>query len=260
MAPLRYFTFAGKDSRDYITWINKIKRPYLPGITVPSYPVPNRAGSIPVKRNEIAPSTIEITFTLGGASHAEIRARARNLAAFLFYNEDQEIVFSDELDKKYFARFNQEDTNFEEIAYTGQGTLLFTCFDPIAYSTTEKTQLIAGIESVFINTGTYKAFPRIRVLPTADFTYLTITNVTTGQQLIFNGNPTWPANNPIVFDNSTNQVYHDTSKVNYIKNLSLGSEFFPLEVGPNTLRIENQNVDNAGLAGSMRLYWRERFL
>jgi predicted phage tail component-like protein len=257
--PLRYFTFAGRDSRDYITWINKIERNYMPGVTVPSFKIPNRAGAVSIKRNEIEPGKIKITFTIGGVSNEEIRSKARDLATFLFYSSDQELIFSDEPDKKYFARFDQTGTDFEEIAYTGEGEILFTCFDPLAYSTEEKNETMgASNEMTVTNGGTYRIYPRLRVTPTAESAYIKITNTTTGKFLLYN--ETWPAAEPLVFDTDKNTVYNETTNENFIKNLALESEFFPLEIGPNTLRIENQNPDGTGVNGTLRVYWRERYL
>ncbi|WP_176518815.1 hypothetical protein [Bacillus thuringiensis] len=45
-----------------------------------------------------------------------------------------------------------------------------------------------------------------------------------------------------------------------IRNLTLESEFFPVEVGTNVIKIEKQNADGTGVTGKERVYWRERFL
>jgi predicted phage tail component-like protein len=461
---LRYFTFAGKDSRSYFTFINKISRPYLPPMTVPSFTIPNKAGAIALKRNDIGVREIEIEVTLMADSNADLRSRVRKLSEFLYYNVDQELIFSDEVNRKYYARFNSSSTDLEELAYIGEGKLSFTCFDPLAYSTVENTLLMgkqeifttnyaekvsgsltenanrvlytttspasalvlpsaAGLteptttaygfinvngdydtlnlstavsgnnaqvifrfdvitalekkygttfwkgkttladklawakknltqlagqiygrgnmgatnlltlgifnastgaysattitnttgalaslylpttnfdafigsdgyisfiayspasdgvstsnayidfaqleisanvqqnEITITNNGSFRLFPRLRVLPTVDCTFIKWTNVTTGKSITYNA--TWKALEALVIDTGTNQVYRDADKVNFIKNIALDSTFFPLEIGANIIRIENQNIDSTGVNNQARVYWTERFL
>ena len=137
---MRYFTFAGVDSRTHFL-TNYINRPFLPPVTVPTMEIPRKAGVISLPRNEIGAREITIGVTIMAVSHVDIRERVRALSAFLIKSTDQDLIFSDELDKKYLARFNGSGNDLEELAYTGTGELTFTCFDPFAYAINEKTQL-----------------------------------------------------------------------------------------------------------------------
>lgn len=461
---IKSFTFGGRDSRDFISFINKVKRPYLPPLTVPSFSVPNRAGAYSQRKNIIDVRTIEVDVTLFASNDSDLRTMVRNLTAFLVYTSDQELIFSDELNRKYWARFDNSKTDLEELAYMGEGTLSFTCFDPFAYSTVENTKLMGlaetftsdfankitaslvenshtakyptggalftalakptdtltelsqtaygyiqvndydsvslttttngnaveflfsfdvlkaletkygttfwkgrtaiadkiawakknltelaclmngfgkvgstykinlGIfnastgvysatvvshtnttggtqlrlptstfdafigadgritfsvysqasdgvntatasvnyialevkanlqqnEMTITNYGTYRLYPRLRVIPTIDCTFIKWTNVTTGKSITYNA--TWKALEVLIIDTATNQVYREADKVNFIKNIAIDSSFFPLEIGPNLIRIENQNLDSTGVNNQARVYWTERFL
>jgi predicted phage tail component-like protein len=461
---IKYFTFGGRDSRDYFSFLNKVKRPYLPPLTVPSFKIPGKAGAISQKRNELGTRTIEIDVTLMGTSDADIRTKVRNLASFLVYSTEQDLIFSDELNRKYLARFDTSSTNLEELAEMGEGSISFTCFDPLAYSTVENTLLMGKAETfisdftnkitgsltenshrarypvggapstalvtpastmtelsqtaygyiktndydsvnittttngnsvqflfsfdvikaletkygtsfwkgktaladkiawakknltelaclmngkgsvgtvnkitlgiynastgvysattvthsnatdttqlrlptstfdafigadgyiTFIvysnasdgvltasasvnyislevkanlqqneititNNGTYRLFPRLRVIPTIDCTFIKWTNVTTGKSITYNA--TWKALEVLIIDTNSNRVYREADGINFIQNITLDSIFFPLEVGANLIRIENQNFDATGLNNQARVYWTERFL
>jgi len=253
---MRSFTFDGIDSKTHFL-TNYINRAFLPPVSVPTIKIPRKAGEVSLLRNEIGIQEIKIGVTIMGVSHVDIRARVRALSAFLIKETDKPLIFSDEIDKKYLARFNQSGNDLEELAYMGTGELTFSCFDPYAYSLTEKTQLIVGAQMDFVNTGTVAVFPKIRVIPTVQSTFIKITNVTTGKFLTYNA--VWPALDALIFDTKTNRVYKEADNVNFIKYLTLSSEFFPLELGVNSLKIENQNADGTGVANQMRAWWTERF-
>jgi predicted phage tail component-like protein len=253
---MRYFTFGGIDSRTHFL-TNYIKRPFLPPVTVPTMEIPRKAGVIPLQRNEIGAVEITIGVTIMAVSHVDVRERVRALSAFLIKTTEQDLIISDEIDKKYLARFNQSGNDLEELAYTGAGELTFTCFDPFAYAINEKTQLITGTQMDFINTGTAAVYPKFRVIPTVQSTFIRITNTTTGKKLMYNA--TWAALDGLIIDTKTNRVYKEADSVNFIKYLTLDSEFFPLEIGSNIIKVENQNADGTGVTGQLRAWWTERF-
>ena len=443
---MRYFTFNGKDSRNYFSLTNKVERPFLPPISVPSMKIPNRAGAVAMKRNEVGVREFAITATMIGLNHGEIRSKVRALADFLIYEEDKELIFSDELNRKYFARFTGDSNELEEIAYTGEGTLLFTAFDPFAYNTAESTKtsttrnpnlfvdgdfsditnfdswftyntssvknteidaeltdgrrmnflrvqstagLASGVsfglqssagfdltagtvytlsclvaihpnatlnmgytyiitagntavgnqkiavttdnittfekvgtltddnfgldiyryvktftatytdansqillgsqtaqdftgsgsygliyvadvkietggtytpprnETVVTNAGTAKAFPRIEVDPTTASTYVKVTNVTNNKSITYNASLL--STETLILDCNTNEAYIEETGANVIKNVSLDSQFFPLEVGNNIILVENEDPTGMELNGQVTLYWTERY-
>jgi lysozyme len=116
----RYFTFNGLDSRNFGFLINDILRPYFPPLQITTIGVPNRAGALAVNRNEWGVRNIEVDITIMGDNFVDLRQKVRNLAGFLVYMQDVALIFSDEPNLKYNARFNQSATSLDEIAETAQ--------------------------------------------------------------------------------------------------------------------------------------------
>jgi predicted phage tail component-like protein len=253
---MRYFTFGGVDSRTHFL-TNYIKRPFLPPITVPTMEIPRKAGVIPLQRNEIGVREITIGVTMMAVSHVDIRQRVRALSAFLVKETEQDLIISDEIDKKYLARFNGSGNDLEELAYTGEGELTFTCFDPFAYALTELTQLSTNQETIITNAGTVEAYPRFRLVTSVNVPFILIKNATTGKSLTYNA--TWFASTPLIIDAKTNRVYQENTGENFIKYLTLASDFFPLAIGANTLRMETEATGAINQISSFRTYWTERY-
>ena len=136
-------------------------------------------GAVALKRNEIDVREIEIDITLWANDDADLRAKTRALAEFLIYTEDKPLYFSDEPGMVYYARFNSDSTDLEEIIAIGEGTLNFTCFDPFAYRPYEVNQTNPSEPTIFINNGTAETYPRIRIVPYSSVDFLIISNLTT---------------------------------------------------------------------------------
>lgn len=259
----RYFTFNNLDSRNFGFLINDIKRPYFPPLQITTIGVPNRAGALAVQRNEWGVRNITIDITLMGNDNVDLRQKVRNLAGFLVYYQEVPLIFSDEPNLQYYARFNQNQTNLDELAQTGAGTLVFTCFDPLAYSTTEQTQLLdtqtAGVFAHTIhNAGTAQCFPRLEATPTADCTFIKFTNLTTNKSITYNA--TWTAGDKLMIDCRNNLVYRESDNISFLENITLDSEFFALVAGDNAIQVSNQDdTAGAGLANSCRVYWTEAY-
>ena len=255
---MRYFTFNGLDSRNYIDFIESIDRNWLPPMTVPSYKVPNRAGEVSLKRNEIDPQDFRIKIHLYALNNTDLRTKVRNLANFLVYSEDKQLIFSDEINRYYLARINTTATSLEEIAATGSGTLVFTAFDPFAYNISESTAAFGGAQEItVVNNGTAPTFPRIRMVAAEAIDYFKIINVTTGK--FSHLQKPLAAWTELIMDSSENRVYQQSLFTNWIADLTLDSEFFPLEKGANRLRVENENADGTGVKNFCNIYWRERY-
>lgn len=257
---MRYFTFNGIDSRTLFPITKSIQRPYLPPISVPSFNIPNRAGAVAVQRNDVGTReiTVEVTFMMD--SWEDVRQRVREMAAFLLYTEDKPLIFSDEPHLFYYARFNQDNTDLEEVARMGTGELVFTCFDPYAYELEETTFTMPDlrIEEGVTNNGSTFVFPRFRIAPTGTTTYLKITNVTTGEFMYYNASV--PVGSALIIDHANNRIYDEATEENLVRNMTLDSRFFPLVTGENTILIQNQNPDGSGVnQGSLQMFWRERF-
>jgi phage-related protein len=155
------------------------------------------------------------------------------------------------------ARFNQSGNDLEELAYTGAGELTFTCFDPFAYALTEKTQLSTTQDAIITNAGTVEAYPRFRIVTSVNVPFIIVKNVTTGKSFTYNA--TWYASTPLIIDTKTNRVYQENTGENFIKYLTLASDFFPLVIGANTLKVETEATGAINQVSSFRTYWTERF-
>lgn len=261
----RSFTFNGLDSRNFGFLINNISRPYFPPLQITTIGVPNRAGALAVQRNEWGVRNIEVDITIMGDNFVDLRQKVRNLAGFLVYSVDVPLIFSDEPNLQYNARFNQSATSLDEIAETGAGKLIFSCFDPLAYSTTEQTHLLDTTEAgnatfsyTAHNAGTAPCYPRLRAIPSADCTFIKFTNVTTGKSITYNA--TWKAWDSLIIDCKNNLVYREADNISFLENITLDSEFFPLVAGDNKIVVSNQDATaGTGLANQCRVYWTEAY-
>jgi lysozyme len=261
----RSFTFNGLDSRNFGFLINSIDRPYFPPLQITTIGVPNRAGALAVTRNEWGVRNIEVDITIMGDNFVDLRQKVRNLAGFLVYSVDVPLIFSDEPNLVYNARFNQSATALDEIAQTGAGKLIFSCFDPLAYSTTEQTHLLDTAETggatfsyIAHNAGTAPCYPRLRAIPSADCTFIKFTNETTGKSITYNA--TWTAWDSLIIDCKNNLVYREADNISFLENITLDSEFFSLVAGDNKIVVSNQDATaGTGLANQCRVYWTEAY-
>jgi predicted phage tail component-like protein len=239
------------NSQTYLL-VNKIKRELMPSVSVPSFKIPKRAGEVGLDA-EIASRVFTMDITILGDNSADLQTKKRAISAWLFSENEETLIFSDEPTKEYRVRFNS-NADLEQIIDMGQGQISFTAFDPFAYDTYETTKLGAGDSDTYENTGTFKTYPRIRIVPNATVNSIKIFNETNGQTISYNASvPAWSV---IIFDCEENRVYMEATGESVMQNIDLSTEFFALEVGSNTIRVE----PSAGLAGMTRLYWTNRYL
>jgi len=253
---MRHFFFNGKDSRTYFSFTNSIARPFLPPIVVPSVQIPNKAGAIALKRNDIGVREITIGVTLFGLNNGDLRTKIRNLADFLVYEEDKDLYFSDEVNRVYKARYSG-NAELEELVAMGEGSLTFICYDPFAYSNAKTTlQFGTAQELTVTNEGSLETYPFFRVVVPVDVPLLKIRNMTTGKNLLYNS--TLYGLNPLIVDMASNAVYHDTTKENLMRNVTLDSNFWSLAKGNNLIRIETA-IDGTANLSSTRIDFTSRY-
>lgn len=249
---MRYFIFDGINSKTYF-WTNSIKRPLMPPIEIIQMKAPQRAGSYALP-STLREYTINVTVTAVTNDLLELRSSMRDIAAWLFKEEDKKLVFSDEQDKYYNARVSSE-TNLNELAATGETTIQFLISDPFAYSETEKSLLFSDLgELTVMNDGTAPVYPLFRVVPLMDLPYIRIDNTTNGGSITLNGQ-IW-AYDVYMFDMAENRVYREVDEYSYMKDLDIEAEFFPLDPGSNDLLIDP--TETTGKI-SARVIFRDRF-
>jgi predicted phage tail component-like protein len=117
--------------------VNKVTHSVLPSISQKTMKVNGRAGEIDFG-NEIGSRVIEVELTIVGSNLTDLRGKVRQLASWLYYAEPKELIFTEESDKYYLAKFTG-DSDLEEMLRVGQGAIQFYCSDPHAYSTNVKT-------------------------------------------------------------------------------------------------------------------------
>jgi predicted phage tail component-like protein len=92
--------------------------------------VPGRQGSILFPR-ELADRRIEIDCAFVGSSLADIRTKARDIAAWLSVTDRASLSFDDEMGKTYRGKLASA-VDFDHIGRLGQFSLTFVC-EPLAY-------------------------------------------------------------------------------------------------------------------------------
>lgn len=127
------FTFAGIHSDQYGLKVTEIKRSISPPISTKTVKVPGKVGVYDMGI-EVDELQIPIDILLMGRNLSEIRELVRNMAAWL-RNNDQlgKLIIDDEPDKFYLVRM-VDQTELEEVAFTGRGTITFSASDPWAYA------------------------------------------------------------------------------------------------------------------------------
>lgn len=249
---MRTFTYGGVTSSTYFYTI-EIGRSVLPPISVESISVPQRHGAYPV-RSTMGVRTIPITVQLIQDNWTDLRIVIREIASWLFKDEDRMLTFSDEPNIYYLARV-EGSTDLDELLYSGETTITFLISDPIGYDVTEKNQLqndIQGEPTIVTNSGTFKTYPRIRVVPTVDGqTYFRLSN---GTEYVYVNGPFTAWTDIFIIDCNTNSVYMESNGARIMNRVDISSDFFALEVGENSLIVD----PTTGF--SYRVYWRERYL
>lgn len=251
---MRTFTFNNISSSAYF-YTHSITRQVLPPLEFDLRSIPKRAGAVPGK-TILGVREIEIEVSLYADNWEDLRTKMETVIAPWLYTEDPApLIFSDEPGRIYYAKLSG-NTDLEELIYIGKTKLVFVCADPYKYATSEKSILFSTTgDSVFTNSGTGKVFPRIRVVPTGTQSFVKFTNVTTGKAVLLNNtNGQLNAWKITIVDNNKNLVYDDTSGARQMDILDLSSDFFYLQPGANTLRMEPLTNMSA------RLLYTERFL
>lgn len=157
------FTFAGKHSSQYRLKITNIQRSISPSISAKTVKVPGKAGVYSMGF-EVDELQIPIEVLLVGRSLIEIREEVRSIAAWL-RNNDQlgMLIFDDEPDKSYLVRM-VEQTELEEMALTGRGTITFLAPDPMAYAVQDDFYTSSVERFSFQRKGTAPSHPLVEIV------------------------------------------------------------------------------------------------
>jgi predicted phage tail component-like protein len=190
--------------------------------------VPGRQGSILFPR-ELADRRIEIDCAFVGSSLADIRTKARDIAAWLNVTDRATLSFDDETGKTYKAKLASA-VDFDHIGNMGQFSLAFNC-EPLAYGT-EATTNFANDSATVANAGTYSAPAIIEATFTDAATEFKVTLGTEYVRVVHD----FVLNDTLKIDTGTGAILINGSRA--MDKLDWqNSIFFKLAVGNNTLNI-----------------------
>ena len=190
--------------------------------------VPGRQGSILFPR-ELADRHIELDCAFVGSSLADIRTKARDIAAWLHTKDQANLSFDDEPGKNYKGKLSAA-VDFDHIGKMGEFRITFLC-EPLAYGELVSTNF-ANDAATVTNAGTYQA----QAIIEATFTGATSEfKVTCGTEYI-RGVNNFVLNDTLKIDTGTGAILINGQRA--MDKLDWqNSRFFSLAVGQNALSI-----------------------
>jgi predicted phage tail component-like protein len=190
--------------------------------------VPGRQGSILFPR-ELADRRIDVDCAFVGTSLANIRTKARDIAAWLYTNDRANLSFDDEPGKNYKGKLSAA-VDFDHIGKMGQFSLSFAC-EPLAYGS-EVTTNFANDSATVANAGTYSAPAIIEATFTGAASEFKVTLGTKYVRVVHG----FVLNDTLKIDTGTGAVLINGTKA--MDKLDWqNSIFFDLAVGANTLSV-----------------------
>ncbi len=128
------FTYNNIKSSTYGIVAKTVTRPLLPVLRKRELVIPGRHGAYDFSDNTFENRIIELELKYIGTSFAELRTRARTIAAWLSgYSGNKNLIFDDETDKYYVAKIYSE-VGLQNLFKVGECKVLFEC-EPFAYAT-----------------------------------------------------------------------------------------------------------------------------
>ena len=106
---------------------------------------------------------IRVQGKLYGSSHSDLITKIQSFSAFLFSEDDEQLIFSNQSDRYFSAQHLRNIELIREPAHT-LIELLFTCNDPFGYAVTadydtESNITIKGYQWTIVNNGQYWVYP-----------------------------------------------------------------------------------------------------
>jgi predicted phage tail component-like protein len=190
--------------------------------------VPGRQGSVHFPR-ELADRRIDIDCAFMGADLADIRIKARSIAAWLNATDRGTLNFDDEPGKSYKGKLASA-VDLDHTGRLGQFSLTFIC-EPLAYGT-EATTNFANDSATVANAGTYSAPAIIEATFTDVASEFKVTLGTEYVRVVHD----FEVNDTLKIDTGTGAILLNGSRA--MDKLDWqNSIFFELAVGNNTLSI-----------------------
>ena len=222
------FTFNGVHCSTHGVVMRSKNRQLLPEPNDRYVQVPGRNGSI-LFPGELADRRIELDCAFVGSSLADIRTKARDIAAWLNTTDRASLSFDDETGKTYKAKLASA-VDFDHIGRMGQFGLSFIC-EPLAYGEQVTASFISDSATV-TNAGTFSALPIIEATFTGAASEFKVTLGTKYVRVV----DSFVLNDTLKIDTGTGAVLINGTRA--MDKLDWqNSVFFELAVGNNTLSI-----------------------
>ena len=190
--------------------------------------VPGRNGSILFPR-ELADRRIELDCAFVGSSLADIRAKARDIAAWLHTDDRANLSFDDEPGKSYKGKLASA-VDLDHIGRLGQFSLTFVC-EPLAYG----EQVTANFVSDSVTVANGGLFPTPAIIEATFTGAASEFKVTLGTKYVRVVHD-FEVNDTLKIDTGTGAVLINGTRA--MDKLDWqNSIFFELAVGNNTLSI-----------------------
>jgi predicted phage tail component-like protein len=198
--------------------------------------VPGRQGSILFPR-ELADRRIEIDCAFVGSSLADIRTKARDIAAWLSVTDRASLSFDDEMGKTYRGKLASA-VDFDHIGRLGQFSLTFVC-EPLAYGEQITVDFVSDT-AIVANAGSYQTPAIIEATFTGAASEFKVTLGTKYVRVVHD----FVLNDTLKIDTGTGAVLINGSRV--MNKLDWqNSVFFELATGNNTLSITPTGICTA---------------
>lgn len=145
------FTYDGRHSSEFNLTVTSVRRKLHAPIKPRLVSVPQKPGAYNYGKPEIGHLVFEVSVLFTAQDNRPFHDLRRDIAAWLYRDEEVELVFDEEPDKYYMAQFSEE-SDIDRLGTAGSTTLYFVSSDPYAFGKT-KTQRIANPYVVFQREG-----------------------------------------------------------------------------------------------------------
>ncbi|HZJ82879.1 MAG TPA: distal tail protein Dit [Clostridia bacterium] len=211
-------------------YVEFIRRPLLPSITLNSMKNPGRPGS-DFQNIEVGNSTIEVDYRFVKKNRKDLDAFSSELAGLIFTNEPQKLYLRDS-PGKYNMAILQGDTTNHKWLHTGFVTFTFECPDPFLYNDILKQESV-GVGTI-LNEGNYKCYGVMTITLTQSISKIVIKHIQRNETITIDHE--FDSGDIITID-----LLAETARLNDILWLEpyLDSDFFPLDPGDNTITLSS---------------------
>ncbi len=157
-----------------------VKKPIIPPQKEILADVPKYNGLVQFSK-KFTSNNIVVKSLLTGTSYADLITKLKALSAYLYSDEDEQLIFDDESDRYYLAQHIDTVIGKRTYRYCYLD-LVFTCNDPFAYATSGDTDTQSHASKGFTynitNSGQYYAYGTVTITFHQSQTHIYVENKT----------------------------------------------------------------------------------